>query len=671
MIMQKNLTLLCFYLIFIVTFISCDKAPKADFSYTLPEVTYVPCKVSFDGGKASDDKGVVKYTWDFGDGSNQTTTTQIIEHDYVKFGTINVTLTVEDKKGQKNSKSYSFELKDGFPDAFFDFQYKLPYPLAPQKVTFNGSASKVKHPKATKIIDYQWYVGFGSTTPEVGGTDVSNFEHFFDLPGSHVVTLKVKDDGGREGQISKTVELADGRPKVALQLTHATLIPAINSEITFSAADTISQYPGTNIVSYDLKIVGAFDIVESSDPTTKFTFTTAGNYDITVRAHDNEGRIGTLTQTIAVSDGSPLPVLKYTTDFSRTLTHHQINFDATDSKTVYPGDTIKLYKIEFGDGQSYQGVNATTSHMYTIPNTYTVRLTVTDSKDRVSSSNISIVVSDSSPEASFVIGPFTNVIAPTNITFNAATSSDIDGTVTSYIWDFGDGQNQTTTTATVTHTYNIGGHLTVKLKVKDNNNLISKNEYTQILDLSYPLTDTIRLGSPVLSGDSCDGYNTSVTLSPDNKAISILFNNYVASADANTYSARSNCNMAIPVHVPKGQTVSIAKFDYRGNVYIQGRGTARIYVEHFFAGIQGPTINKSYSPGYTIESIYDEPFTLNSGDIKYSTSGCGEDVILRVNTSLNADNYISSDISEATMINLDSADGVSSLQYHMIFNPCN
>lgn len=52
--------------------------------------------------------------------------------------------------------------------------------------------------------------------------------------------------------------------------------------------------------------------------------------------------------------------------------------------------------------------------------------------------------------------------------FDASSSSDPDGSVASYHWDFGDGSSETTASARTTHTYASAGNYTVTLMVSDN-----------------------------------------------------------------------------------------------------------------------------------------------------------------------------------------------------------
>ena len=81
-----------------------------------------------------------------------------------------------------------------------------------------------------------------------------------------------------------------------------------------------------------------------------------------------------------------------------------------------------------------------TTHTYTAPGIYTVRLTVTDDDMETSEAMATIVVEEPNipPVASFFASPEGGP-APLSVSFDASGSSDPDGVIENYRWDFGDG----------------------------------------------------------------------------------------------------------------------------------------------------------------------------------------------------------------------------------------
>ena len=69
------------------------------------------------------------------------------------------------------------------------------------------------------------------------------------------------------------------------------------------------------------------------------------------------------------------------------------------------------------------------------------------------------------PVASFTATP-TGGTAPVTVNFDASASSDPDGTIASYAWNFGDGG--TGASKTIAHTYTVAGSFTATLTVTDN-----------------------------------------------------------------------------------------------------------------------------------------------------------------------------------------------------------
>jgi plastocyanin len=74
------------------------------------------------------------------------------------------------------------------------------------------------------------------------------------------------------------------------------------------------------------------------------------------------------------------------------------------------------------------------------------------------------------PTASFTFSP-TAPLAGETVSFDASASVDPDGTIVSYLWDFGDGTNTTETSPTTTRTYTEPETYTVTLQIVDNDGL--------------------------------------------------------------------------------------------------------------------------------------------------------------------------------------------------------
>jgi len=134
---------------------------------------------------------------------------------------------------------------------------------------------------------------------------------------------------------------------------------------------------------------------------------------------------------------------------------------AVDASTSTDTDgTIAGYAWDFGDAQT--GTGKTGNHTYASAGTYQVKLTVTDNDGATGSVTKPVtVVANTAPNAKF-----TSTVANLRVDVDAATSTDADGTVSSYGWDYGDGQTGTGKTAS--HTYAANGTYSVKLTVTDN-----------------------------------------------------------------------------------------------------------------------------------------------------------------------------------------------------------
>ncbi len=177
--------------------------------------------------------------------------------------------------------------------------------------------------------------------------------------------------------------------------------------------------------------------------------------------------------------------------------------------------------------------------------------------------------------------------------------------------------------------------------------------------------DDIRLGVPGYGGSGCPSNTASVTLAPDQKSLSILFDQYLVEAGANTGKRldRKSCNIAIPVHVPQGYSISVFQVDYRGFTALPGGARGQFNVENFFAGRQGPRQTKTfYGP-----SNQDYLLTDNLSAEALVWTPCGADTNLRINTSMMVQ---TNNRYESAMATVDSADVSAGLIYHIQWRRC-
>lgn len=176
----------------------------------------------------------------------------------------------------------------------------------------------------------------------------------------------------------------------------------------------------------------------------------------------------------------------------------------------------------------------------------------------------------------------------------------------------------------------------------------------------------LKLGQPAYGGTGCPAGSASVTLSPDETALSILFDSYLAEAGSTTGRTvdRKSCNVSIPVQVPQGYSVAVFQVDYRGFNLIPAAGAyTRMDTEYFWAGSRGPRFARVYS-GPTADN-----YTLSDGLVAQTMvwTPCGASVNLRVNSSIMAQ---TNRAQQQTMITVDSADLTSGLVYHLQWRRC-
>lgn len=174
----------------------------------------------------------------------------------------------------------------------------------------------------------------------------------------------------------------------------------------------------------------------------------------------------------------------------------------------------------------------------------------------------------------------------------------------------------------------------------------------------------ISLGEPGYGGTGCPDGSVSVTLSPDQKSLSLLFDQYQLSVGGETGKSfdRKSCNIAIPVHVPQGLSVSILKIDFRGFNHLPSAATSEFNVEYFFAGAKGPAFKKKFAGPLDDDYLINNELTAQA----MVWSGCGEDVNLRTNSSMK----VKTSSNREAMSSIDSEDVNAAIVYQLQWRDC-
>jgi PKD repeat protein len=184
---------------------------------------------------------------------------------------------------------------------------------------------------------------------------------------------------------------------------------------------------------------------------------------------------GPVSQEFIITIKDHLPTTSFTFNPLSPQTGQNVRFDASLSSDL--DGEITNYRWDFGDGKEEQEQQQNyIDHLFFTEGEYLVTLTVTDNNGQTAtiSKNIQITPAPKPPIANFkLLDPSPEW--DTQVRFDASiSSSDPDGSIVSYHWDFGDGT--TGEGVNVSHKYPQAGGFyqggyEVILTIKDNQNL--------------------------------------------------------------------------------------------------------------------------------------------------------------------------------------------------------
>jgi PKD repeat protein len=421
--------------------VTVSAAPVADAG---PDQVVSVSDVSFDGGGSHDADGrITSYEWDFGDGA--TATGPVVGHAYARPGSYEVALVVRDDSGAPLNvardtavvRINAAPIADAGPDLSG----------APgEELVLDGSGSV--DPDGA-IADWTWRFPDGS---EARGVRVART---FAEPGQHRVRLTVRDDTGL-AEAFDVDEVAVAVNAAPVAIAGPDVLVAPGEPVRLDGGSSFD--PDGQIASWRWD----FDDLDEPvlEPVSERVFDTPGVRTAQLTVADASGTANaTATAEVAIRVNHA-PVADAGADIETDRLYVTLDGSASGDAD---GDRL-IYSWDFGDG-SAPAPGATVTHVYPRSGVFPVKLTVDDGTGLANATAVDAarVVIDARPLA--VAGGNRDVCSGDAILFDGSASSDPDGGLLRYAWDFGDG-----TRAEVVNpskTYESPGVYTVTLTVQD------------------------------------------------------------------------------------------------------------------------------------------------------------------------------------------------------------
>jgi hypothetical protein len=188
------------------------------------------------------------------------------------------------------------------------------------------------------------------------------------------------------------------------------------------------------------------------------------------------------------------------------------------------------------------------------------------------------------------------------------------------------------------------------------------------LQVAPPPAEDMVIDVVSANGTGCPKGTADVTVSPDNKAFTVAYSQFVAQVgpDAEPTDFRKNCQLSLDVLVPEGFTYAIAGADYRGYANLEEGASGSETASYYFQGQGHTTRIRHEFRGYLAENWQ------RSDQVELTSSSflpCGEKRYLNVNTELRVKPGTAKG-GTTNFLTMDSTDGNLATVYHISWMKC-
>ena len=367
--------------------------------------------------------------WDFGDGN--TAAIPDPSHTYTAEGTYTVELAVETNNGCQDTITMPVEI---WPIPVPDFT------VTPVCENSDAVFTNTSIITSGSITGFEWNFDDGSPDDLTSGP----VNHSYSA-GTYNPQLVVTSDNGCVDSISYALDI------YSVPTAEFTTSDVCNGETSvFTDASTIGSGAITTW-SYDFGDGSPLDPGAS----TTHDYALAGTYSVTLTVTSDNG---CTDDTTIVHNVSSAP----TADFSTADVCQDTDASFTDLSFVTSG-AITYWEWDFGDGSGFDYTTGSVDHSYGAEGTYDVTLIVFAGSSACADTVTYPVTIHPMPTADFTTA---DVCQDVTASFTDASTVS-SGSITTYDWDFGDGNSSSS--ASPTNPYATDGAFTVTLTVTTDN----------------------------------------------------------------------------------------------------------------------------------------------------------------------------------------------------------
>jgi len=419
--------------------------PVAEFNFTTNGCLSNPVLFR-DSALNTQNRPVINYWWDFADPPGSTV--QNPSHTFSTGGTYNVRhVVITDIGCISDTLAHQLAISNP-PVASFSIAASK---CVGRPVTFNDASTV---PPGGTLAQWLWDFGDGNT---VNATNNNPQTHTYATPGNYNVTLRVVTSSGCQSVLFSLPVTINVSPVAGFDFPTVCLPTGAQ----FTNTSTISDGSGA-LITY---VWNFGDGNSSTQSTPIHVYAGAGPYTVTLTATSNNGCVDDTTRL--VNTIYPEPQAAFTV-VPEICLGNSVSFTNQSTAT---NATVNSWQWDFGDGNT--SAAQTPAHTYASAGSYIVTLKVGTDKGCQTVGLIAskTVVVNPLPAVNFNIS--SPVCETRGVTFTDVSVPNA-GSLTTWRWDFGDGNTSVLTSgASFIHTYPTANNYTATLQVETNKGCIS------------------------------------------------------------------------------------------------------------------------------------------------------------------------------------------------------